>query len=220
MEWANEQELVELIHKELFSAVVGDILDEIGYRTQFLPPNIRPLDNMMTLVGRAMPVLLVDVNDPHESFGVIFEALDALKPGDVYLAAGASPHYALWGELMTTAAVMRQAVGAVLDGSVRDVHGILSFKQFSMFCTGITGQDQKGRGRAVDYGVSVTLGGVAIQPGDMLIGDIDGVVAVPRAVEDEVFTKALEKARAERMIKQDLLNGMLAAEAFRKYGIL
>jgi len=174
----------------------------------------------MMLIGRAMPVLEADVHDPKQPYGLIFAALDSLQPGEVYLATGASPHYALWGELMTTAAVVAQAAGAVINGSIRDTRGILSFADFPVFCTGICGQDQKGRGRAVDFRVPVRIGCVTIQPGDMIIGDIDGVVVVPRAVEASVFTASFEKARAEKLIKADLERGMLASEAFKKYGIM
>lgn len=220
MEWRNEQELVTMIHEELFSAVIGDILDDHGCRYQFLPPNLRPISPSMKLVGRAMPVLEADVYDTRSPYGVIFEALDALQPGEVYVAAGASTHYALWGELMTTAAIARRAVGAVIDGSIRDVSGILSLEQFPVFCTGITGQDQKGRGRAIDYRVPVQIGGVSIEPGAMIVGDIDGVVVVPKAVEESVFTQALAKARTEKTIRKDLQNGMPATIAFKKYGIM
>jgi regulator of RNase E activity RraA len=220
MEWSNEQELVTIIHNELFTAVIGDILDDHGYRHQFLPPNVRPLSPSMKLVGRAMPVLEADVYDTRSPYGLIFEALDALQPGEIYIGAGASSHYALWGELMTTAATARGAVGAVINGSIRDVSGILSFEQFPVFCTGITGQDQKGRGRAIDYRVPVQIGGVMIEPGAMIIGDMDGVVVVPKAVEESVFTRSLAKARTEKTIKKDLENGMLATIAFKKYGIM
>jgi regulator of RNase E activity RraA len=208
MEWSNEQELVTIIHNELFTAVIGDILDDHGYRHQFLPPNVRPLSPSMKLVGRAMPVLEADVYDTRSPYGLIFEALDALQPGEIYIAAGASSHYA------------RGAVGAVINGSIRDVSGILSFEQFPVFCTGITGQDQKGRGRAIDYRVPVQIGGVMIEPGAMIIGDMDGVVVVPKAVEESVFTRSLAKARTEKTIKKDLENGMLATIAFKKYGIM
>lgn len=220
MEWNTEKELVSIIHKELFTAVIGDILDDHGCRQQFLPPNLRPLNPSMKLVGRAMPVLEADVYDTRSAYGLIFEALDALQPGEIYVAVGASTHYALWGELMTTAANARGAVGAVIDGSIRDVHGVLSFAHFPVFCTGITGQDQKGRGRAIDYRVPVEIGGVKIEPGSMIIGDMDGVVVVPETVEESVFTQALAKARTEKTIKQDLQNGMLATIAFNKYGIM
>lgn len=219
MEWQNDQELMALIRAELFTAVIGDILDNHGYTNQFLPPEIQGLAPDMLLVGRAMTVLEANVYDSKDSYGLMFAALDDLKRGEIYVASGASARYAMWGELMSTAARARGATGALLNGYVRDTKGILEM-EFPVFCVGRFAQDQKGRGRVIDYRVDVEIGGVRIQPGDMLIGDIDGVVVVPQRVETEVFSEALEKARAEKVIKIELEQGMLSADAFKKYGIL
>jgi len=219
MEWQNDEELMALIQTELYTAVIGDILDGHGYTNQFLPPEIQPLAPDMLLVGRAMPVLEANVFDSKDPYGLMFAALDDLKPGEIYVASGASARYAMWGELMSTAARARGATGALLNGYIRDTKGILEM-QFPVFCVGRYAQDQKGRGRVIDYRVEVEIGGVRIQSGDMVIGDIDGVVVVPRAVEVEIFNAALEKARTEKVIKTELEQGMLAAVAFKKYGIL
>ena len=219
MEWQNDEELMALIQTELYTAVIGDILDGHGYTNQFLPPEIQPLAPDMLLVGRAMPVLEANVFDSKDPYGLMFAALDDLKPGEIYVASGASARYAMWGELMSTAARARGATGALLNGYIRDTKGILEM-QFPVFCVGRYAQDQKGRGRVIDYRVEVEIGGVRIQSGDMVIGDIDGVVVVPRPVEVEIFNAALEKARAEKVIKTELEQGMLAAVAFKKYGIM
>lgn len=219
MEWTNDQELMALTRAELFTAVIGDILDNHGYTNQFLPPEIQPLAPEMLLVGRAMPVLEANVFDSKDPYGLLFAALDDLKRGEIYVASGASARYAMWGELMSTAARARGATGALLNGYVRDTKGILEM-EFPVFCVGRFAQDQKGRGRVIDYRVAVEIGGVRIQPGDMLIGDIDGVVVVPQQIEAEIFSEALEKARAEKVIKLELEQGMLATDAFKKYGIL
>jgi len=219
MEWQTDEQLMTLIQEELFTAVIGDILDAHGYRHQFLPPEIQALHPDMFLVGRAMPVLEADVFDEKDPYGLMFAALDDLKLGEVYLAAGGTAPYAMWGELMSTAARARGATGAVLNGSVRDTKGILAMN-YPVFCSGRYAQDQKGRGRIIDYRVEIEVGNVRIQPGDMVIGDIDGVVVVPRRAEAEVFSEALEKARTEKTIKIELEQGMLTSEAFKKYGIL
>ncbi len=219
MEWQTDKELMTLIRKELFTAVIGDILDAHGYRHQFLPPEIQALHPDMFVVGRAMPVLEADVFNGKDPYGLMFTALDDLKPGEVYVGTGGTATYAMWGELMSTAARARGANGAVLNGLVRDTKGILAMN-YPVFCSGRYAQDQKGRGRIIDYRVGVEIGNVRIQPGDMVIGDIDGVVVVPRQVESKIFGEALEKARTEKTIKTDLEQGMLASEAFAKYGIL
>jgi regulator of RNase E activity RraA len=134
-EWKNDDELFRMIKQELFSAVVGDIMDKQGYMHQFLPPQIQPLDEKMFVVGRAMPVLEADTFGEqvpgtanelmNKSFGLMLEALDDLKKSEVYICTGASPRYALWGELTSTRAVKLGAAGAVVDGYARDTKGIL-----------------------------------------------------------------------------------------------
>jgi len=221
-EWTNDEELFALARRELYTAVVGDVLDELGLRRQFLPPTIQPLTREMRLIGRAMPVLEADVyelRDPHAPFGLMLDALDDLRPNEVYVVTGASPRYALWGEIMTAAAIARGAVGVVCDGYLRDTHGVLA-QRFPAFSRGSYAQDQKGRGEVIDFRCRVEIGGVEIEPGDAVVGDVDGVVVVPRAAEEEVFQRALAKARAEKRVLNDVRNGMPAKEAFRKYGIL
>jgi regulator of RNase E activity RraA len=124
-----------LARQELFTCVVGDVLDKLERYHQFLPPQIQPLRSDMVVIGRAMPVLSVDVfveklagtANPlmAKPFGLMLEALDDLKPGEVYLNTGSSPRNALWGELMSTRAMKLGAAGAVLDGYTRDTTGIL-----------------------------------------------------------------------------------------------
>ena len=219
MEWQTDQELTTLIRTELYTAVIGDVLDGHGYTRQFLPPEIQPLHPDMFLVGRAMPVLEADVFDEKDPYGLMFDALDDLKPGELYVAAGGTARYAMWGELMSTAARARGATGALLAGPVRDTKGILAMN-YPVFCIGRYAQDQKGRGRIIDYRVTIEIGGVRLQPGTMIIGDLDGVIVVPREVEAEVFSQALQKARTENVIRTELEQGMLASAAFKKYGIL
>ncbi|MEP4989980.1 MAG: RraA family protein, partial [Paracoccaceae bacterium] len=112
------------IRNHLFTAVIGDVMDVMGHQNQFLPPQIRPLDPKFQLVGRAMPVVEADVTEPSApgapQFGLMFEALDDLKPGEIYICSGSHNDYALWGELMTHRARHLQANGAVLAGYVRD----------------------------------------------------------------------------------------------------
>lgn len=227
--WESDEELFLIARQELFTAVVGDIMDKLGFYHQFLPPQIRPLQPSMVVVGRAMTVLEADCFEQVTSnsanpviarpFGLMLEALDDLKPNEVYVCTGASPHYALWGELMSTRAIKLGAVGAVMNGYSRDTHGILAL-QFPTFSYGSYAQDQGPRGKVIDFRILVEIAGVKIYPGDIIFGDIDGVCVVPQQVEQEVFMSALEKARGEKIVKRAIEAGMSAAEAFEKYGIL
>lgn len=228
-EWKDDETLIKLIKEELYTAVVGDIMDKMGYTHQFLPPQIRPLRADMRVAGRAMTVLEADVCDNpansganpllKRSFGLMLEALDDLKENEVYICSGSSPDYALWGELMSARAMQCKAAGAVVNGYSRDTKGILAL-DFPCFSYGPYAQDQAPRGKVIDYRVPIEIEGVMVNNGDMLVGDIDGVCVVPRKIEEEVFTRALEKARGERVVLKKIQEGMRARDAFDKFGIM
>jgi regulator of RNase E activity RraA len=226
--WKTDEDLFALARRELFSAVIGDTMDKHGLTRQFLPAAVRPLYDEMVVVGRAMPVLVADYYSERalgqtavaaKPFGLLFEALDDLKPGEVYLAAGGTPNYALWGELLSTRAMQLGASGAVLNGYARDTRGILRLG-FPVFSTGRYAQDQGARGKIVDFRIPVEIGQVRIEPGDILFGDLDGVCVIPKAVEEAVFMGALEKVRGENQVRLALESGMSAVDAFAKFGIM
>ncbi len=226
--WKSDKELFSIAKSELFTAVVGDIMDTIGLQQQFLPPQVRPLREDMMLIGRAMTVLEADVFHPTAShandlmnkpFGIMLEALDDLKPNEVYICSGASPSYALWGELMSVRAMKLGAVGAVTNGYSRDTHAILKLN-FPVFSYGAYAQDQGPRGKVIDFRVPIKMGGTVVETGDIVFGDIDGVCIVPQDAVEEVFSKATEKARGEKTVRKAIEDGMSAAEAFKTYGIM
>ncbi|MGF7077671.1 RraA family protein [Mucilaginibacter sp. UYCu711] len=223
------QELKRLAETELFTALVGDVLDKMGYLHQFLPASIKPLDLSMVVFGKAMPVVEADVFGEQLSvsanpflnkpFGLMFEALDSLLEDEVYICTGSSLRYALWGGLMSTRAMKLKASGAVLHGYSRDTNEVirLGFPAFSM---GTYAQDQGPRGKVIDYRVPIEIEKVLIKPGDIVYGDRDGVVIIPQLIQDEVFEKALEKARGEKEVLKALQAGMSTVDAFKKFGIM
>ncbi|MGE0126897.1 MAG: RraA family protein [Blastocatellales bacterium] len=227
--WQSEEELFGLIRRELFTAVVGDVMDKIGLQRQFLPPQLQPLRGDMVVIGWAMPVLTADVFGEGESgtanplmakpFGLMLEALDDLKLNEVYVCAGGSPRYALWGELMSTRAMKLGAAGAVLNGYARDAEGIAQLG-FPTFAWGRYAQDQGPRGKVIDFRLSVEIDGVRVRPGDLIFGDSEGVCVVPQEAMEETFALAIEKARGEKLVRQAIEDGMSACEAFRKFGIM
>ena len=229
IEWNDDDGLFSLARQELFTAVVGDIMDKLGFVHQFLPPKIQPLRADMMVIGRAMTVLEADVfeesnisdNNPvmAKPFGLMLQALDDLQQNEVYVCTGASPRYALWGEIMSSRAMKLKAAGAVVDGYLRDTHGILAM-DFPAFAHGSYAQDQGPRGKVIDFRVPLEIGGVRIRPGDIVFGDVDGVLVVPREAERDIFVGAIEKARGEKIVQKAIEEGMSASEAFKKYGIL
>jgi regulator of RNase E activity RraA len=227
--WTDDAELFALMRAKLFPAVIGDILDTMGLLHQFLPAHIRPLRPEMVIVGRAMPVLESNAFAASETaglgplsrqpFGLLFQALDDLREHEVYLATGCTPAFALWGGLMTTRARHLKAAGAVLDGYHRDTPEVLA-SGMPVFSMGGYAQDQGARGKVVDWRVPVELGGVRVQPGDIVFGDVDGVLVIPKAAEEEAIRRALEKVSAENTVRQAIERGMSTQEAFRTYGVM
>jgi regulator of RNase E activity RraA len=227
--WKTDDDLFTIAKKELFTCVVGDVMDKMHLRHQFLPPQIRPLRPDMVVIGRAMPVLSIDVFEESvagtankmmaKPFGLMLEALDDLQPNEIYVNAGSSPRNALWGELMTIRAQKLYSAGAVLNGYVRDTHAILKLN-FPVFSWGSYGQDSAPRYKVMDYRVPVEIGAVRVRPGDLLFGDMDGVCVVPADAVREAFSKALEKARGEKLVRKALKSGSSAVAAFEKHGIM
>ena len=225
--WHNESEMLHMMKTELYSSVIGDILDQMGYEHQFLPSRIQPLREHMVVAGRAMTGLEADVcagdggRNPvlQRNFGLMLEALDDLKKDEIYICSGASPSYALVGELMCTRMQILGAAGCVVNGFHRDTRGILDL-DFPCFSYGRYAQDQAPRGKVLDYRVPIEMDGVRILPGDLIFGDLDGVLVIPRKVEQEVLERAYEKATGEKTVAQAIRGGMSAVESFRVHGIM
>lgn len=225
----SDEHKVKLLKTELFTAVVGDVLDVMGLRRQFLPAGIQPLQPGMRMVGRAMPVLEADIfgeGTPasagplaNKPFGLMLEALDDLKPGEVYVASGASLRYALWGGLMSMRATHLRAAGAVLNGYVRDSTEIERLG-FPTFCRGVYAQDQGVRGKVIDFRTAIEIDSARVEPGDLVFADREGVLIIPRAAEDEAIALALEKVRTENQVADAIRNGMAACEALATFGVM
>lgn len=216
------------IRNELFTAVVGDVMDAAGLTNQFLPPQVRPLRPNMVVLGRALPVLEADVGDAgiagdreQRPFGLMFDALDDLQPGEVYICTGASPRYALWGGLMTTRAARIGASGAVVDGYSRDTREIANLTSFPTFSWGSYAQDQGVRGQVVDFRCTIRFAnGTVARPGDLVFGDVDGVLVVPSEHEIDILAAARAKVRGENVVRDAIEAGMSARQAYDTYGIM
>lgn len=222
-----DKELFEMIRKELYVAAVTDVMDAIGLTHQFLPPEIRPLHESMVLVGRARTVQEADccgdqlcAKQEKQPFGVMFEALDSLTENDVYICTGASPHYACFGGLMATRAIYCRAAGIVINGYIRDTRELKNLN-WPVFSFGSYAQDQGIRGRVIDYDCPIEFPNhVTVRPGDIIFGDIDGVIAIPQEHENEIIEKALAKVRGENHVRDLLLAGVSTQDAFQQTGIM
>jgi len=196
------------------------VLDVLGYWHQFLPQAIQPLHHDMRLVGRALPVQIADAWGRQEHpFGKMTDALDSILPYEIYLAAGGSQNCAAWGEIMTAAARMRKGAGAIIDGFHRDTSRVLE-QDWPVFSRGRYAQDSAVRAKVVDFRCPIEIGNVQVSPGDLIVGDLDGIVVIPSNVEDEVIAMAVEKATGEKQVRKAIESGMSSTEALHEYGIL
>ena len=209
--------------EELYAPVVSDVLDAAGCRDHAMRPGIRPLDDHMVLCGHARTAQYMDFDeiDPDQNPNLLTMTLvDELKVGEVVvLACGGSMRIAPWGELLSTAAQARGAAGFVTDGLVRDSRTVRKMK-FPVFHAGIGLIDARGRGKVAATDIPVECGGVLVRPGDLVFGDADGVVVIPREREESTLRSALERVAAEDSIRRELRQGKPLIEVFAKYGVL
>lgn len=208
----------------VYTAVLSDVMDDMGYANQALRPFVRPLNDALSFVGRARTGLYapsyhaLEGENPYE---IEIRLLDDLKPGDVPVIAcdGPTDRMAPWGELLTTAAMARGAVGCVTDGLVRDIRHIRA-AGFPVFHGGIGPLDSKGRCRMIEMDRPIECAGVRVLTGDTIVGDADGVVVVPQAIASEVFARAIDKISRENCTRDELRAGALLSEVYEKYGVL
>src|SRR6185437_13179000 len=212
---------IEMIRTHLYSAVVSDALDSMGYRNQSPDVALMAQTGRDLLVGRCRTTLWANMahTDP-QPYALELKAVDACQKDDVLIAAAnGSMRSGIWGELLSTAAMNGGCAGAIVDGAVRDVAKMTAMG-FTVFARGRCIYDSLNRQRVIDIDVPVIIGGVAFAPGDLVIADADGVVVVPRAIEEEAIGRAWEKVHAENVVRDEIKNGMKALAAFEKYGVL
>lgn len=220
--------IFDSIEEELHTAVICDILDELGYRDQAAHGIIEPIEEDYRLYGKVKTILSYDVNEmPESPYQTEIEAVDTIEPGDVVVIGtnhfGGTGNFSngIWGELMATAAIGHGGRGVVLDGAVRDVAQLKKMgDKFKVFAAGKNPLDSKGRCLVAGYNVPIICDGVKVKPGDFVFADVDGVVFIPAQVHDEVIKRALEKNQKENGMREDLLEGMPLKEAFKKHKIL
>ena len=207
--------------QQLSSALLADVLDGLGCRNSALPIELRPLGPEAKLCGRAATLSAVSVAaEPAHPYAVEMECIDALRPGEVLVATtNGDRGSALWGELLSTSARARGAVGAVIDGLTRDAAQIRAMA-FPVFAAGFCPLDSKGRLDCIAHGQPIRVGTCVVRPGDWIFGDIDGLVVVPVELADEAFSRALTKAQGENRVRDELRRGRGLREVFAEHGIL
>jgi len=209
------------LRSRLSSALVADSMDGLGLPPASLGWDITPLSAGDTLVGRAFTVQQVEVDAPPATpYRGLLRALETIGPDEVFvIPTGRSTRAAVWGELVTTAAHHRGAVGALTDGLVRDAAKVRALG-FPVFARGTMPLDTNGRLEITGVAPNATIDGVVIHRGDLIVGDADGVVVVPWAHALEVVARAESKLEGEAEFRRAVTNGTAPSVAFERYRVL
>jgi 4-hydroxy-4-methyl-2-oxoglutarate aldolase len=206
---------------KLYVAVLSDVLDQLGYRHQATRIPFHAYTGINKLLGRCKTSLWADMYDTDPNpYELELQAVDSCQPGDVLIcAAGGSTRSGIWGELLSTAARNSGCLGVVVHGGVRDIDKMRAM-EFPVFATSKNPYDSQNRQRVVDLDVTVEIDGVKFRPGDLVMADEDGIVVVPKEVEEQVIAAAIQKVDAENVTRDAIKNGMKAWEAYQKFGVL
>jgi regulator of RNase E activity RraA len=207
--------------EKLYSAVVADALDSLGHRHQTLAPGFLPFGAQRRLAGHAATLRVEAVDEiPEVPYTVQFKAVDALRPGDVMVVQTpvATPS-AFWGELISTRAMAAGARGAIIDGFVRDTEAIRKHG-FAVWARGTHPADSAGRLEAIEAGGRIRCGSVTVDPGDIVLADLDGVVVVPAARADETLQLAQGKAATEDVVRDALRAGQTVQATYDEHGVM
>lgn len=210
-----------MMRQSLYTAVVCDVLDSLGFPEQSPRVVLKPLSVDVVLIGRAKTTLWSDLSEadpaPYEKELL---AVDECRPDDVLIAAaGGSMRSGIWGELLSTAARNRGCQGAIVDGAVRDIAKMRAMS-FPVFARGTSPYDSKDRQLVTEIDIPVEIDGVRIHPGELVVADIDGVVVIPAAIEQEAIRLAWQKVHAENEVRSAIQGGMKATDAYRQFGVL
>lgn len=210
-----------MMRQSLYSAVVCDALDALGYPRQSPRLPFVPYSSDQVLVGRCKTTLWGEMaHEDDRPYEKELLAVDSCRADDVLIAAAqGSIRSGIWGELLSTAATNQGCAGAVIDGAIRDVRQIRAMR-FPIFARGTSLYDSKHRQRVVDFDVPVEIDGVRFAPGDLVFADVDGIVVVPQQIEAKLIRSAWEKVHAENLVRDAIKSGMKATDAYEKFGVL
>jgi regulator of RNase E activity RraA len=222
MKFAAEQDLLQYLEQHAYAAAFSDILDEMGYRSQAVSPDarIRPLCETFVSVGRAVTLLNVPDTNEEEPYDLVIKCIDSLLPGSILVTTGKVPLVTgIMGELTATALRVKKCRGAIVNGYTRDSRKIIKMG-YPTFAWGTSPIDTTGRVRVVEYNIPIIIGGVQVTPGDLVFADLDGIMVIPRAVEEEVVGKVLDRVGIESVVRKELAEGRAMADVWSRHGVL
>jgi len=207
-------------YKKLYLPAVTDVLDKMGYTNQWLGKNIKPIGPVVTIAGEAFTVkyaysLFNTVEDSIEGDTTMLEKIR--NNSVIVVDNGGNEMTGLWGGMSALTAKKKGAQGLVIDGGVRDTAYIIK-QELPIYARFTSPLDTLGRFKIIHTNVPICINNITINPRDIIMGDYEGVLSIPRDIAEEVLLKAEELVENETNIRNALKSGMLPKEAGEKYG--
>lgn len=211
----------EYLKKNLYSGIICDVLDQMGYRHQDLSNEINPLQDDTVIFGAAFTAIGTEVYSmPEDPLTAQCKTVDQLDEGEIYVLVNRGNYNcALFGELFANGILGRKGAGVLLDGYARDIKALKEM-EFPIFYRGKSPCTSKGRCEINECQIPIQIDGVTINPGDLIFGDIDGVVVVPKEIAEEVIDRSVETIKKEDEVRDMLKNGSTMIEAYQKNGAI
>jgi 4-hydroxy-4-methyl-2-oxoglutarate aldolase len=207
-------------YRKLYLPAVTDILDKMGYTNQWLGKNIKPIGPVTTIAGEAFTVKYVHslFNSVEDSIEGDTTMLEKIRDNNVIVVDnGGNELTGLWGGMSALIAKKKGAQGLVIDGAVRDTSYIIE-QELPIYARFTSPLDSLGRFKIIDTNVPISINNITINPGDIIMGDYDGVISIPIDIAEEVLFKAEKLVENETNIRNALKSGMSPKEAGKKYG--
>lgn len=206
--------------QRLHTALLCDVLDTMGFRSSSIGVGIRPLRSDMKVAGRAFTMRCVPVDQvPDKPYVALLAAYESMQAGDMIVIETGDRVSAMWGELLTTAAMAKGVRGVLMDGMVRDVDQIIEIG-FPVFAAGYSPLDSAGRQEVVSHNINIRCGDTEVRPGDWMLCDVMGAIVIPAELVEEAIDRAEEKDADESIVRAELLGGGDIGEVFRRHGVL
>lgn len=216
-----DQEKKKKLKEVLYSGILCDVLDGMGYRNQSIGMALKPLGDETVIFGPAFTSIGTEVYSmPENPLIAQCRVVDQLREGEIYiLKTRGAYNCAVFGELFATAVRKKGGAGVLLDGLARDLKELKKM-QFPLFYKGTDPKTSKGRCEINECQIPVEIEGVTIFPGDYIFGDVDGIVVIPSALSEEVFDKALDTIEKENLVRDGLINGQSLESVYTEIGAI
>lgn len=214
--------------QELYSTIISDVLDDLGINNKVISASeLKPLYNDVKLFGEVITALIVKYpsnkiikKDFMEWSKVMLDFINSGGPGKVYvISTNGIKDVATWGEIMTRLALKTGAYGVITEGGIRDIPRIMSLKKrFQIYYSSATPLDAKGRIEYIAYNIEISINGVTVKPGDIVFGDSDGIVIIPREIFPKVYEMAIKKLENELAIEKGVDEGKDIRDLINRFG--